>query len=177
MIGKIIKKMIGIRYHYLLQPYLSAPFELGLDGSQSVFKLVLCEGLPAQNTSFEDHSGLVWRPKSSLAWSLCYMCSVCIHGDLLLLNQAGLMHRKAVGETSLQWQQTTMTLLQCSYYHLHQETGFAAKLELGWLCVFEIHLSNPALSNIHFLLLTEWMQGHSVLCVWILFCLCGNSSN
>lgn len=38
---------------------------------------------------FQDFNGLLWGPRSNLRERLCYMCSVCIYGDLLLLNQAG----------------------------------------------------------------------------------------
>lgn len=59
------------------------------------------------------------------------MCSVCIHGDLLLLNHAGLKQESCLQDKSpVTTERTTMTLHHYAYYHLHRETGFMAKLQL-----------------------------------------------
>ena len=94
-------------------------FQSCIDALSSRFKLLLSEAEPVKVISFSDYCDPVWGPRSNPTESLLYMCSVCIDGDLLLLNHAGLMRPSAVCQTSLLWQRTTMTLHQSANYHLH----------------------------------------------------------
>lgn len=98
--------------------------------------------------SFKDSIDPVWGPRSHPTVSLLYV--FCLHfWWFIILEPCWCWCRRAVRQTSLLWQHSTMTLHQSNYYHLHRETGFSAKLELlSWdsLVLVKV-LRNPALNT------------------------------
>lgn len=98
---------------------------------QNIESFVLVVGLPGPVRRFEDHNVLVLNPRSNPpSQSVLHVLfvSVVIYYSWTM---QGWCSGELSAKTSLQWQQTTTTfLLSPTYYHLHPESGFTAKLEL-----------------------------------------------